>query len=77
MIVISRGDVLREMKPDKPPLESFGNHFLRFRNTEVFEHLGEVLTGNRETPAGVESQETPLKSPVVQGGTFEENKAKW
>ncbi len=40
-------------------IESFGIHFLGFRNVEVFEHLGVVLATHRETPAGTQTQQRP------------------
>ena len=53
-------------------IESFGIHFLRFRNVEVFEHPDVVLGAiERHLLELRAKQKTPLKSPLVQGGTFE------
>ena len=52
-------------------IESFGIPFLRFRNVGVFEHLDGVLTAIERHLLELKAKRTPLKSPLVQGGTFE------
>ena len=49
---------------------------MRFRNVEVFEHLDIALTAIERHLLKVMAKRTPLNSPLVQGGTFE-NKGKW
>jgi len=49
-------------------IESFGIHFLRFRNVEVFKHLDVVLAAIARHLLELK-RTTPLKSPLVQGVT--------
>ncbi len=53
-------------------IELFGIQFLRFRNVEVFEHLDVVLGAvERKLMELGANRPTPLKTPLVQGGTME------
>ena len=71
-----KGSAVRE-ETRQTVIESFGILVLRFRNGEVFEHLTGALAAIERHLLELMAKRTPLKSPLVQGGTFEGSKEKW